>query len=104
MERYNSRTVDELGRLILHGDIRKKFGLETGGNVSFMLVDTIIILQKAECDAESACNICEVNDLGMICLPSEPRAKLGLEAGDKVAVYNIDNIIILKPEEKTNAA
>ena len=33
MERYNSRKVDELGRIVLHGELRKKLGLEKGARL-----------------------------------------------------------------------
>jgi len=104
MERYSSRTVDELGRLVLHSDLRQRLGLETGDSVSFTLVDTIIILQKAEDDLESACATSKVSELGMIDLPVEQRRKLGWETKDKVALYHTDNMVILKLAEKALVA
>ena len=98
MERYNSRTIDENGRLVLHREIRKELGIEAGDKISLMLIDTIVILRRVESDAEEDCIVCQVNDLGMISLPAEVRESLGWKERDKVAVYHTDNIVILKSE------
>lgn len=100
MERYSARTVDELGRLTLHSDLRKRLGLETGDKVSLMLVDTILILRRAqgcaEGESQSGCLCCPVSELGMIELPIEIRQKLSWKENAQVALYHTDNIIILK--------
>jgi len=44
MERYSSRTIDELGRIALPGDVRKLLESETGNNLSLIIVGTIVIL------------------------------------------------------------
>lgn len=99
MERYSSRTIDELGRLVLHSDLRKRLALETGNNLSLKPVDTIVILQRAENDAESDYALCPVDELGRLVLPIELRQKLGWKEKDKLALYHTDNIIILKQAE-----
>ena len=99
MERYNSRTIDELGRLVLHTDLRQRLGLETGGKISLKHVDTIVIMQPVEDDAESDAAVCKVDELGRIVLPIELRQKLGWREKDKLALYHTDNIIILKQAE-----
>ena len=94
MERYSSRTVDELNRLVLHSELRNKLGLNTGDKVSLKTLDTIVILRKLEGDSD--CAVCQIDELGMIELPKELRQQLGWKAKDKIALYNTDNIIILK--------
>ena len=46
MERLSSRTVDELGRIVLPNELRKEPGWGTGAKVSVFYVDkTTVILQ-----------------------------------------------------------
>jgi len=104
MERYSSRTIDELGRLVLHGELRKLLGLETGDKVSLTLVDSIVILQKSDDDSKLNSVVCQVSDLGMIDIPREARQRLGWDTKDKIALYHTGNIIILKSAEKADAA
>lgn len=98
MERYNSRALDEMARIVLPSELRKKLGLESGDKLSMTLVDTIIILHQ-DSDA-TATATCQVSDLGVIELPRELRQKLGWEVKNSIAVYNTDSIIILKLAEK----
>ena len=44
MEQYSTRKIDELGRLVLHSELRSKLNLEAGSKVSLTHVDTIFIL------------------------------------------------------------
>ena len=49
MERYNSRAVDELGRIVLPSEIRKDLDWGTGSKLAIYLVDeNTVILQKVE--------------------------------------------------------
>jgi bifunctional DNA-binding transcriptional regulator/antitoxin component of YhaV-PrlF toxin-antitoxin module len=96
MERYSCRAIDELGRLVLHSELRKKLCLETGGKISLLLVDTVIILRRIENEPEPGCDVSQINELGVIDLPIELRQKLGWQTADKVAMYHTDNLIILK--------
>ena len=96
MERYSSRTIDELGRIVLHSELRKKLNMETNDKLCLQLVDTLLVLKKSESKVKEDCNICLIDELGRIILPEEFRAKLYWGKGDKIAVYNTDNIIILK--------
>jgi len=46
MERLSSRTVDELGRIVLPNQLRKEMGWGTGADVSVYYVNkTTVILQ-----------------------------------------------------------
>ncbi|MCL2400778.1 MAG: AbrB/MazE/SpoVT family DNA-binding domain-containing protein [Defluviitaleaceae bacterium] len=96
MERYSSRVIDEQGRLVLHGTLRKKLGLETGDKISLSVVDTIVILQKVKNRPESESAVCEVDQLGMISLSKELRQTLNWKTKDEIALYHTDNLIILK--------
>ena len=96
MERYSARTLDELGRLSLHSELRKRLGFETGDKLSLKVVDTIVILQRVDGDAGADCAVSQISDIGMFELPKEIRQTLGWNVKDKIAVYHTDNLIILK--------
>ena len=96
MERYNSRTIDELGRLSLHSELRQKLGLQAGNKICLKQIDTIVVLQRAENATEPGSIICQVSDIGMIDLPIELRKTLGWKEKTKIALYHTDNLIILK--------
>ena len=96
MELYSSRTLDELGRIVVHNELRKSLKLETGDKFSFTLVGTIIILQKLDGEPEQCGAVSEISDIGLITIPSEMRKQLGWNAKDEIAVYFTDNLLILK--------
>ena len=96
MERYSSRTIDELGRIILHSELRKKLDMATNDKFCLQHIDTLLVLQKLEIQSEEACPTCQIDELGRITLPKEFRTKLHWEASDKLAVYHTDNLLILK--------
>ena len=99
MERYNSHGIDEMGQLVLHGDLRKKLGFETAGEVSMMPVEHIVILRRLEGEPESGCFTSSVCNLGRINLPADLREKMGWQVKNRVAIYNTGNLIILKLAE-----
>ena len=90
MERFSSRTIDELGRIALHSELRKKLNLEKESKVSFTVIDSIVILQQTE---TGNCGVC---DMGMIEIPADIRHKFAWVANSKIAVYNTDSLLILK--------
>jgi len=70
MERFSSRTVDELGRIVLQSELRRRLELEKGDKVSLTVVDNIVILQRTD---TGDCEICE---LGMITIPADIRQNI----------------------------
>jgi len=96
MEQYNTRKIDGLGRIVLHSAVRRKLAIKVGGKLLATPVDTIVILQHADDNATSENIICEVDQLGMVALPKEIRQTLGWKENDEVALYQSDNLIILK--------
>ena len=99
MERYSSRTIDELGRIVLHSDLRKRLKMKDGDSFSLTLVDTLLLLQKSEGNQEDGCVTGKINELGMIDLPKNFRQNLNWKDGDAISVYNADSIIILKSDD-----
>jgi bifunctional DNA-binding transcriptional regulator/antitoxin component of YhaV-PrlF toxin-antitoxin module len=104
MERYSARTIDEVGRLVLHSDLRQRLGLETGDTVSLTVVGTIAIMQRVEDISEGetwpVCVLSTVNEIGMFELPAELRKWLGWETKDRIAMYHTDDLAILQLAEK----
>ena len=96
MEKYNTRKIDGLGRIVLPGAVRRKLAIKVGGQLLVTPVDTIVILQHADDNAASGSTACEVDQLGMVTLPKEIRQTLGWKENDEVALYQSDNLIILK--------
>ena len=107
MERYNSRLVDELGRITIPSQLRKELEINTGDKISLTVVSTIVIMEKAARDADATdvgigadSYICETNELGMITLPLELRQQMGWQTKDELPLYHTDNLMILKSEIK----
>ena len=96
MERYSSRTIDELGRLVLHSDVRQLLDLKTNDNVSMLFVENIAIVRRKSEGVEQGLATSAVDELGRIEIPAEYRKILGWQEKDRLAVYLTDNIIILK--------
>ena len=96
MEHYNAYTIDELARVVLPHELRCELGLNTGSQVSLKPVSTLVILQLMEDTPEPDSFVCPVDDLGRIELPCEVCQQLGWHEKDKLDMYNIDNLIILK--------
>ena len=90
MERYNARKVDDLGRIVLHGDLRRKLGFNEGSKVKLTVIDSIVVVQYTDTGD------CEVSDIGMIIIPAEIRKKMSWVTGSEIAVYNTDSLLILK--------
>ena len=90
MERYNTRKIDDCGRIILHHDIRKKLGLEEGSRVSLTMVDTILVLQP---DPSGSC---EINALGLVTIPDNMCKQMSWSEESAIAFYQTDSLVILK--------
>ena len=53
MERMGSRTIDELGRILLPNELRAKYGWDTGDTLALYYVDNnTLMLQLSEKNAE----------------------------------------------------
>ena len=100
MERFSSRTIDELNRITLHSEIRKSLGVQAGDKFSLKIAYSLVVLQRLDGELESDCFVSQINDLGMMELPYELQQRLGWNEKDKVAMYLTGGMIILKLAEK----
>jgi len=90
MERFSTRKIDELGRIALHVELRKRLGLEKRAKVTLTVVGSIVIMQVSDSGGIEVC------ELGMITIPAEIRQKLAWAARSEVAMYHADDLLILK--------
>lgn len=81
-----SRKIDELGRVVIPVEMRKKLGIEPKNNLFMFLDGSGIILEKGQ----------EVNELGMVTIPFHIRKSLGIEAADEIEIEIIEERIVLK--------
>ena len=96
MEKYQSRTVDELGRVVIPFDFRKKLGLKAGDSISLTHTSTEVTMQRAEGNTEPNRALCQVDELGRVGLPANIRQQMGWKERAKIAMHHNDNVIILK--------
>ncbi|MCL2839629.1 MAG: AbrB/MazE/SpoVT family DNA-binding domain-containing protein [Defluviitaleaceae bacterium] len=100
MERYSSRGIDELGRMVLPVEIRTKLNLRANMQVSLTPIDTIVILQRVDGEPIPACTCYNytstLDELHRVTFSHELLSQQGWKAGSTVALYVNDNIIILK--------
>jgi len=66
MENFKSQKIDDLGRVLLSGELRKAMDWETGDTVSMRQLDAnTLILRLVECPAVK-CVICKTGDGTMV--------------------------------------
>ena len=93
MEKYNTRIVDEVGRITIPADLRKDWDLETGSDISLTRVSALVVLQRSDGDKGITCR---VDDLGRIDLPVQICNQMGWKEKAHIALYYTGNEIILK--------
>jgi len=95
MERYSAKSIDEMGRLVLHNELRKRLGLDAGQAFVLWHIGSIVILQKVNEDIDETAT--KMDELGRIVLPAEMRKKLRWNVRSKIAIYYVDDrMVILK--------
>ena len=102
MEKYNIRTLDELGRIVIPRDLQKKLGITIGDNLSIEVSANLIVMYKTILTlSNNKVEMSTLTELGYLVIPVNIRKQLGLKGGDKLAIYNVDELIILKQTEST---
>jgi len=67
MENFKSQKIDDLGRVLLSGELRKKMDWETGDMLSMCQLDeNTLILRLSEKGTIPECVICRNNDGTMV--------------------------------------
>ena len=104
MERYNSRKMDTLGKISLCHELRYNLGVNKGDKISLQLIDSIIIIHRAEIEPDPSYATSKIDDLGAFVLPKEFRLKLGIKAEDEVILYHSGNMLIMKASGKNKCS
>lgn len=93
-----TRKIDELGRIVLPIELRRKFGIDDKDKIDIYTENNKIILKKAD-DSDSAGITRRIDELGRIVLPIELRKNFNIDFKDTIDIYIEDNKIILKKYE-----
>lgn len=93
-----TRKIDELGRIVLPIELRRKFNIEYKDTIDIYTEDNKIILKKDD-SSPSAGIIRKIDELGRVVLPVELRKKFGIEIKDSIDIYIEEDRIILKKYE-----
>jgi len=97
MERYSDRKLDELSRIVLPIELRKRLGIEIGANVALHPVCGMIVLKTKGYEEAKEWNASKVDELGRIELSVELRQKLNWQVRSDIAIYYLgDETVILK--------
>jgi len=91
MERYSNRKFDEVGRIVLPIELRKRLNLEIGATVALHPVCGMAILKTTDYENSEEPLTSRVDELGMITLSAELRHKLGWQARGEIALYYTDD-------------
>ena len=95
MEKFQIRTIDELCRVVIPVDFRRKLGLQKGDNVSLTHIGTEVVMQRADSDT-NALTVCNIDFLGRVILPASIRRQMGWGEKGKIAMYHTGDSIILQ--------
>jgi len=100
MEKYSTRALDELNRILLPQELRDKLELGVGDRVSLDIAVNLLVLCKIPAglvglETSSA----TLNDLGMITLSRAVCNELNWKTHDKLSIYHIDKLVILHHPE-----
>lgn len=99
MERYSARFIDDLGRILLHKELRYKLNLKPTDEVYFKVVSNSLVIHKAsKNNINEDYSYATVDELGMVKIPLEIRKQLGWKIRTKLVFYNVDDLTILKLE------
>ena len=96
MKHYGSRSIDEMGRMVLPAALWKKLEWQTGAALALQIVNDTVVLRLMNEDIRTQCFSSEINELGMITLPDELRQEMRWEIRNKIDInYADDNEAII---------
>ena len=87
MEVVRSQVIDDLGRVLLPNEARKRLGWETGDTVSMCQLDAnTLVLQLLEKGTLPKCAICNKQDGPMLCVNGADVCEACLKAVREISV------------------
>ena len=92
IERYSSKSIDEMRRISLPLDIKEKMGLETGAGIILQRINAMVILRLADEEENPSTTI---DQLGRITIPKELMQEMSWEIKSKVAIYYVDDKTVI---------
>jgi len=99
MERYSTRKIDGLGKILLHKELRKKLGLERKGEIALIPIGNIVILQKLYEEEPVVQHdygfVSTIDDVGAFELCIELRDIMRWKMGDDITVYYVDDTMVI---------
>ena len=87
-----TRAIDQIGRVVLPIELRKKMGVTEGKSLFASAADGAIVLHHENGKGVE----CAINQLGLVSLPKELREAAGIHTESNVNVYYTDDTILLK--------
>jgi len=96
MERYNSKTFDETGKIALHKDLQERLDLHMGDQLSLNIISSMLVFRKACPILFNSDTLITLEESGIVQVPAYIRAELGWKDGDELTVYHVKDFIIFK--------
>lgn len=91
MESIN-RKVDELGRIVIPIEFRRKLGIEEKNNLSMLIDGNRLILEKGQ----------EVDELGRIVIPFHVRKAMGIKEKEELEIEVVEEKLIFSKKIENN--
>ena len=85
METFKSQMIDDLGRVLLSGELRTKMGWKTGEMLSMRQLDANTLILRLEKNPVLKCAICKKHDEPMMCVNGANVCEGCLEAIRKIS-------------------
>ena len=92
------RTIDELGRIVIPKEIRKKFHIVKGQKLNIFIKNKNVILGIDTSNENGILGT--IDELGRIVIFRHIREKANLEVGEKLNIYSKNNEIVLQKQVK----
>ena len=95
------RKIDELGRIVIPKEIRKKFHITKGQKLNIFIKNKNVIL-GIDTSQENGI-LGTIDELGRIVIFCQIREKANLEVGEELNIYTKRNEIILQKQVRVSA-
>lgn len=91
-----NRKLDDLGRIVIPNEYRKKFGFNSGCKVITEFINDLVVLERVK-DSEKIYSR-KIDSLGRILIPNDFRKSWNWKEDDLIKVIRYNSYLILKKE------
>jgi len=98
MERYSAKRIDEMRRMVLPIELRRRLKLDSGKSVFLQRINSMVVMQTLEeqyteenLNPRDDCIILKVDELGRLQFPVKLIKDMGWEIESKVIMYYVDD-------------